>query len=40
MKLQADKGRREAEEWKKRDKVMLSTKYLVFKRRLVKKLVD
>ena len=40
MKQQADKGRREAEEWKKRNKVILSTKYLVFKRRLVKKLVD
>ena len=28
------------EEWKKRDRVMLSTKDLVFKERLVKKLVD
>ena len=31
MKQQADKGRMEVEEWKKEDKVMLSTKYLVFK---------
>jgi len=33
MKRQADKGRKESEEWKKRDRVM-------FKERLVKKLVD
>jgi len=31
MKRQADKGRKEAEEWKVRDRVMLSTKDLVFK---------
>jgi len=40
MKQQADRGRKEAEEWKKGDRVMLSTKNLVFKERLVKKLVD
>jgi len=40
MKRQADKGRKESEKWKKGDKVMLSTKDLVFKERLVKKLVD
>jgi len=40
MKRQADKGRRETEDWKKGDRVMLSTKDLVFKERLVKKLVD
>jgi len=31
MKRQVDKGRREAEVWRKGDKVMLSTKDLVFK---------
>jgi len=40
MKRQADKGRKGSEKWKKGDKVMLSTKDLVFKERLVKKLVD
>ena len=40
MKRQADKGRKESKEWKKRDRVMLSIKDLVFKERLVKKLVD
>ena len=40
MKRQADKGRKETEDWKKGDKVMLSTKDLVFKERPVKKLVD
>jgi len=40
MKRQADKGRKETEDWKKRDRVLLSTKDLVFKERLVKKLVD
>ena len=40
MKRQADKGRKESKEWKKRDRVMLSMKDLVFKERLVKKLVD
>ena len=40
MKRQADKGRKESEKWKKGDRVMLSTKDLVFKERLMKKLVD
>ena len=40
MKQQADRGRIEVEEWKKSDKVMLSMKYLMFKERLAKKLVD
>ena len=40
MKRQADKKRKEIEEWKKRDKVMLSTKDLVFKERPVRKLVE
>jgi len=40
MKQQADKRRKEIEEWKKRNKVMLSIKNLVFKECLVKKLVD
>jgi len=40
MKQQVDKGRKEVEEWKKGNKVMLSTKDLMFKERLAKKLVD
>ena len=40
MKQQADRKRKEVEEWKKDNKVMLSTKNLVFKERLAKKLVD
>ena len=40
MKRQADRGRKEAEVWKVGDKTILSTKDLVFKERLVKKLVD
>jgi len=40
MKRQADRGRKETEDWKKRDRVILSTKNLVFKERPVKKLVD
>ena len=32
--------RKKAEEWKKRDKVILSIKDLVFKKRLAKKLVE
>ena len=40
MKRQADRGRKETKDWKKRNKVMLSTKDLVFKERLVRKLVD
>ena len=37
MKRQADRRQREVEKWKKGDKVILSTKDLVFKERLVKK---
>ena len=40
IKRQADKRRKESEKWKKGDNVMLSIKDLVFKKRLVKKLVD
>ena len=40
MKRQADKGRKEMEDWKKGDRVLLSTKDLVFKERPEKKLVD
>ena len=40
MKRYADKKRKEIEEWKKRDRVMLSTKDLVFKKRPVRKLVE
>ena len=40
MKRQADRERKETKNWKKRDKVLLSTKDLVFKERLVRKLVD
>ena len=40
MKRQVDRGRKESEDWKKGDKVMLSTKDLVFKKRLVRKLVN
>ena len=40
IKQQVDKGRREVEEWKKKDKVILSTKDLVFKKRPAKKLVN
>ena len=40
MKRQVDKGRKETEDWKKRDRVMLSTKDLVFKERPARKLVD
>jgi len=40
MKKQANKKRRETKEWKRGDKVLLSTKDLMFKERLVKKLVD
>jgi len=41
MKQQANRERKEVEEWKKRDKVMcLSTKDLVFKKYSVRKLVD
>ena len=40
IKQQADKRKKKAIEWKKRNKIILSTKDLVFKKRLVKKLVD
>ena len=40
MKWQANKRQREAKKWKKGDKVMLSTKNLVFKERPVKKLTE
>ena len=40
MKRYADRSRRETEEWKKEDRVMLSTKDLVFKERLVWKLIE
>ena len=39
-KMQADRERKETENWKKGDRVMLSTKDLVFKKRLARKLVD
>ena len=39
MKIQIDKSRKESEDWKKGDRVLLSTKDLVFKERLAKKLV-
>ena len=40
IKRQADRKRMEAKEWKVGDRVILSTKNLVFKERLTKKLVD
>jgi len=40
MKRQADRGQREVEKWKKGNKVILSTKDLVFKERPVKKLTE
>ena len=40
MKRQADRERKETKDWKKGDKVLLSTKDLVFKERPAKKLVD
>ena len=40
IKRQADRERMEAKEWKVGDRVILSTKNLVFKERLTKKLVD
>jgi len=40
MKRCADQSEKETEEWKKRDRVMLSMKDLVFKERLVCKLVE
>jgi len=40
MKRQADKERKEVEEWRVRDRVILSTKNLMFKEQPVRKLVD
>ena len=40
MKRYADQSEKETEEWKKGDRVMLSTKDLVFKERPVCKLVE
>jgi len=40
MKRYADRNRRETEEWKKGDRIMLSTKDLVFKERPVRKLTE
>jgi len=40
MKKQADRRRKETEKWRKRDRIILSTKDLVFKERPVRKLVD
>ena len=40
MRRQADRGRQKVEEWKKREKVILSTKDLVFKERPAKKLME
>jgi len=40
MKQQINRGRKKVEEWKKRDKIMLSTKDLVFKKQLARELVD
>jgi len=40
MKRYADHSRRETEEWKRGDRVLLSTKDLVFKERPVRKLTE
>ena len=40
MKRQADKRRKETKDWKKGDRILLSTKDLVFKERPARKLVD
>jgi len=40
MKQKANREREKVKEWKKSNKVMLSMKDLVFKKRPVKKLVD
>jgi len=40
MKRYADRSRRETEEWKRGDRVLLSTKDLVFKERPVRKLTE
>ena len=40
MRRQADRGRKKSKAWKKGEKVLLSTKDLVFKERPARKLVD
>jgi len=40
MKKYTDRNRKETEKWKKGDRIMLSTKDLVFKERPVRKLVE
>ena len=40
MKRQTDKERKETKDWKREDRVLLSTKDLVFKKRPERKLVD
>jgi len=40
IKRYVDRNKRETEEWKKSDRVMLSTKDLVFKERPVQKLIE
>ena len=40
MKRQADRGRKETKDWKRGDRVLLSTKDLVFKERPARKLVN
>ena len=40
MKRYADHSRRETEEWKREDRVLLSTKDLVFKKRPMRKLTE
>ena len=40
MKREADRERREMENWKREDRIMLSTKDLMFKERPARKLVD
>jgi len=40
MKRYADRSRKETEEWKRGDRVLLSTKNLVFKERSVRKLME
>ena len=40
MKRQVDRGRKETKDWKRGDRLLLSTKDVVFKERPAKKLVD
>ena len=40
MKRYVDRSRKETENWKKEDRVLLSTKDLVFKERPMKKLIE